>query len=82
MSLNIRPDIAELEERVDFPPDAIAGPDGLADDLPAVCADYERAITDAGGVDGLRITRPGRADPTDLPPSVFREPHLRGRHGA
>jgi glucosamine-6-phosphate deaminase len=41
----------ELEERVDFPPDAIAGPDGLTDDLPAVCADYERAITDAGGVD-------------------------------
>ena len=41
----------ELEERVDFPADAIAGPDGLADDLPAVCADYERAITDAGGVD-------------------------------
>jgi glucosamine-6-phosphate deaminase len=41
----------ELEERVDFPPDAIAGPDGLADDLPAVCADYERAIADAGGVD-------------------------------
>jgi glucosamine-6-phosphate deaminase len=41
----------ELEERVDFPAGAIAGPDGLADDLPAVCADYERAITDAGGVD-------------------------------
>ena len=41
----------ELEEHVDFPPGAIAGPDGLADDLPAVCAAYERAIADAGGVD-------------------------------
>jgi glucosamine-6-phosphate deaminase len=35
----------ELEEQVDFAADAIAGPDGLADDLPAVCADYERATT-------------------------------------
>ena len=41
----------ELEDGVDFPADGIAGPDGLADDLPAVCADYERAIADAGGVD-------------------------------
>jgi glucosamine-6-phosphate deaminase len=44
----------ELEERVDFPAGAIAGPDAeplYAEDLPAVCADYERAITDAGGVD-------------------------------
>ena len=41
----------ELEEHVDFAPGAIAGPDGLADDLPATCAEYERAIADAGGVD-------------------------------
>ena len=40
-----------LEEQVDFPADAIAGPDGLAADLPAVCAGYERAISQAGGVD-------------------------------
>jgi glucosamine-6-phosphate deaminase len=41
----------ELEEHVDFAADAITGPDGLAADLPAVCAAYEQAITDAGGVD-------------------------------
>ena len=37
--------------RVDFAPGAVAGPDGLAADIPAACADYERAIRDAGGVD-------------------------------
>lgn len=36
---------------VDFPSDAVAGPDGLAQDLAAACAAYERAIADAGGVD-------------------------------
>jgi len=41
----------ELEDQVDFAPGAIAGPDGLADDPVTVCANYERAITDAGGVD-------------------------------
>ena len=41
----------ELEDQVDFAPDAIMGPDGLADDPAAVCAAYERSITDAGGVD-------------------------------
>jgi glucosamine-6-phosphate deaminase len=41
----------ELEDQVDFAPGAITGPDGLADDLPAVCARYEQAIVDAGGVD-------------------------------
>ena len=37
--------------RVDFAPGAVAGPDGLADDLPAACTRYEEAITAAGGID-------------------------------
>lgn len=37
--------------RVDFPPGAVRGPDGLAADIPAFCAEYDRAIQDAGGVD-------------------------------
>lgn len=37
--------------RVDFAPGAVQGPDGLAADIPAACADYELAIRDAGGVD-------------------------------
>jgi glucosamine-6-phosphate deaminase len=37
--------------RVDFAPEAVSGPDGLAADLPAACAGYEQAISDAGGVD-------------------------------
>ena len=37
--------------RVDFPPGAVAGPDGLAVDVPAACAAYEEAITAAGGID-------------------------------
>ncbi len=37
--------------RVDFTPDAVVGPDGLAADLLAACAAYEDAIRDAGGVD-------------------------------
>lgn len=37
--------------RVDFGPDAVAGPDGLATDIPAACAAYEDAIRQAGGVD-------------------------------
>lgn len=41
----------ELESLVDFADDAVAGPDGLAADLPAACAAYERAIADSGGVD-------------------------------
>ncbi|PJI94533.1 glucosamine-6-phosphate deaminase [Luteimicrobium subarcticum] len=41
----------EIASRVDFAPDAVQGPDGLADDLPAACAAYEQAIVDAGGVD-------------------------------
>ncbi|GEL94767.1 glucosamine-6-phosphate deaminase [Cellulomonas composti] len=41
----------EIASRVDFAPGAVHGPDGLADDLVAACAAYERAIADAGGVD-------------------------------
>lgn len=37
--------------RVDFPPGAVQGPDGLATDIPAACAQYEDAIRRAGGVD-------------------------------
>ncbi|WP_460842321.1 glucosamine-6-phosphate deaminase [Nocardioides marmoraquaticus] len=41
----------ELVSRVDLPEGAVAGPDGLADDVPAACAAYEQAIADAGGID-------------------------------
>ncbi len=41
----------DFVSRVDFAPGAVAGPDGLADDLPAACAAYEWSIADAGGVD-------------------------------
>lgn len=41
----------EIASRVDFAPDAVQGPDGLAEDLVGACAAYERAIDDAGGVD-------------------------------
>ena len=37
--------------RVDFAPGAVAGPDGLAADIPAACAHYEEAIRAAGGID-------------------------------
>jgi glucosamine-6-phosphate deaminase len=37
--------------RVDFPPGAVSGPDGLAADIPAACAAYEDAIRAAGGID-------------------------------
>jgi glucosamine-6-phosphate deaminase len=36
---------------VDFAPDAVQSPDGLAADIPAACARYENAIREAGGVD-------------------------------
>jgi glucosamine-6-phosphate deaminase len=42
---------AEIASRVDFPAGAVLGPDGLATDLVAACAEYERAIADTGGVD-------------------------------
>jgi glucosamine-6-phosphate deaminase len=41
----------EFEESVDFAPDAVAGPDGTADDIPAACTSYEESIREAGGVD-------------------------------
>lgn len=41
----------DLVGRVDLDPAAVHGLDGLAEDLPAACAAYERAIADAGGVD-------------------------------
>ncbi len=37
--------------RVDFAPGAVQGPDGLAADIPAACAQYEADIRAAGGVD-------------------------------
>ncbi|HUM00012.1 MAG TPA: glucosamine-6-phosphate deaminase [Mycobacterium sp.] len=40
-----------LVSRVDFAPGAVQGPDGLAADIPAACAQYEGAIHRAGGVD-------------------------------
>jgi glucosamine-6-phosphate deaminase len=42
---------AVFVSRVDFGPGAVTGPDGLATDIPAACADYERAIDAAGGID-------------------------------
>lgn len=41
----------ELAERVDWPPDQVMGPNGLAADIQAACEAYERAITAAGGID-------------------------------
>ncbi|WP_315094898.1 glucosamine-6-phosphate deaminase [uncultured Cellulomonas sp.] len=41
----------DLVSRVDFAPGAVRGPDGLAEDLVAACADYEDAIASVGGVD-------------------------------
>ena len=41
----------EIASRVGWPAEQVSGPDGLAEDIPAACAAYERAIEDAGGVD-------------------------------
>ncbi|MFC7878420.1 glucosamine-6-phosphate deaminase [Isoptericola sp. NPDC057391] len=41
----------EIASRVEWPAEQVSGPDGLAEDIPAACAAYEQAITDAGGVD-------------------------------
>ncbi len=41
----------EFTSRVDFAPDNVHGPDGLAQDIPAANAAYETAIAEAGGVD-------------------------------
>lgn len=51
---------AELVSRVDFAPGAVRAPDGTAEDLVAACAEYERAISDAGGID-LQILGVGTA---------------------
>ena len=41
----------QFVSRVDFAPGAVQAPDGRAEDLAAACTDYERAITEAGGID-------------------------------
>jgi glucosamine-6-phosphate deaminase len=41
----------DFVSRVDFAPGAVRGPNGLSDDIPAACADYESAISAAGGID-------------------------------
>ncbi len=41
----------EVIDRLDIPAEAVLGPDGSAEDLPAACAAYEEAIKAAGGVD-------------------------------
>lgn len=41
----------EFVQRVDIDPARVLGPDGAAADIPAACTAYERAITEAGGVD-------------------------------
>ena len=40
-----------LVSRVDFAPGAVLGPDGLAEDIPAACEEYEAAIRAVGGGD-------------------------------
>jgi glucosamine-6-phosphate deaminase len=42
---------AELAAHVDLRPAAVHAPDALADDVPAACTAYERAIAEAGGID-------------------------------
>ena len=41
----------EFTGQVDFAPDAVNGPDGLAEDLLQAGRDYDQAIKDAGGID-------------------------------
>jgi len=41
----------EFTSHVDFAPDAVHGPDGLAEDLLKAAADYDQSIKDAGGID-------------------------------
>lgn len=41
----------DFVSRVDLAPGAVRGPDGDSADLDAACAEYEKAIRDAGGVD-------------------------------
>ena len=67
-----------LRSRVDMRPGALHGPDALADDLQAACADYERQMAEAGycdlqilgiGSDGhIAFNEPG--GPLDSPTHV------------
>lgn len=41
----------EFVDRIDLPAERLFGPDVAADDLTEACADYDRLITDLGGVD-------------------------------
>ena len=41
----------DFTDRVDFAVGSVRGPDGLADDLAAACAEYEASIAASGGVD-------------------------------
>ncbi|WP_168582888.1 glucosamine-6-phosphate deaminase [Gephyromycinifex aptenodytis] len=43
--------LRDFVAKVDIDADNVHGPDGLAEDLDAACAAYERAIVEAGGVD-------------------------------
>ncbi len=49
----------ELVDRVDLPPDALAGPDGRPENLATAPACYERSIVEAGGID-LQVLGIGR----------------------
>jgi glucosamine-6-phosphate deaminase len=40
-----------LFDHVNVNPDRIYLPDGMSNDVPATCADYEKSISDAGGID-------------------------------
>ena len=42
---------SEFAGRLDIPAEAVHGPDGLAEDIPAACRAYDEAIAAAGGVD-------------------------------
>jgi len=41
----------EIAGRVDFAPGAVRSPDGWAQNIETACAEYEQAISDAGGID-------------------------------
>lgn len=41
----------DFTDHVDLAPDSVSSPDGLASDIPAACAAYERSIAQAGGID-------------------------------
>jgi glucosamine-6-phosphate deaminase len=41
----------EVVEPLGLCPDRVQVPDGMADDVPAACAAYEKAIRDSGGID-------------------------------